>query len=452
MGNDYLITEKPLKSLLVFSFPMMIGNLFQQFYTMADSAIVGRFVSEQALAAVGASYALTNIFICVAIGGGIGSSVIVSRYFGGKNYKSMNTAVSTAMLSFLLISILLGGVGLLFCRQIMIWLNTPADTLGMASVYLNIYFLGLPFLFMYNVISSMFNALGKSRIPLCFLIFSSILNVFLDLFMVSTLNMGVAGAAWATLISQGIAAVSSFFVLKKLLARFTAEKSGLFSKAEFLSMFRIAVPSILQQSIVSIGMMLVQSVINSFGSGALAGFSAAMRIESICVVPMAAIGNAVSSFTAQNIGAGKRERVVHGYHAANIMAAVCGLLLCLILEFFNKWIIEVFLGTSGSQAAFSTGQGYLVFMGWFYFLIGFKMAVDGLLRGAGDMRMFTIANLVNLFIRVSVSVICAPRWGISMVWISVPLGWFMNWLISFCQYRTGQWKKISPAINDEPCL
>ena len=447
MRNDYLTTEKPLRSLLIFSFPMIIGNLFQQFYTMADSAIVGRFVSELALAAVGASYALTNIFICVAIGGGIGSSVIVSRYFGGRNYRSMKTAISTAMLSFLFISLLLGAVGLLFCKRLMILLNTPEDALGMAVVYLNIYFLGLPFLFMYNVISSMFNALGKSKIPLCFLIFSSILNVFLDLFMVVTLGTGVAGAAWATLVSQGIAAVSSFFVLKRLLRKFTSEKKRAFSKAEFFNMFKIAVPSILQQSIVSIGMMLVQSVINSFGAGALAGFSAAMRIESICIVPMAAVGNAVSSFTAQNIGAGKRERVVQGYHAANAMVVVCGMLLCLTLELFDKWIIGIFLGSNGSYAAFSTGRHYLVFMGWFYFLIGFKMSVDGLLRGAGDMKMFTVANLVNLFIRVSVSVIFAPKWGIMMVWIAVPLGWFMNWLISFCQYRTGHWRKTCPAAE-----
>lgn len=447
MESDYLISNKPIKALITFSLPMIVGNLFQQFYTMTDSAIVGRFVSEQALAAVGASYAMTNIFICVAIGGGIGSSVIVSRYFGGKDYRNMKTAISTAMFSFLFISILLGGIGLLFCKKIMMLLNTPNDTLDMAVVYLNIYFLGLPFLFMYNVISSMFNALGKSKIPLYFLIVSSVLNVFMDLFMVSTMGMGVAGAAWATLISQGIAAISSFFVLKKFLRQFPSEKSEAFSKTEFTNMFKIAVPSILQQSIVSIGMMLVQSVINSFGSGALAGFSAAMRIESICVVPMAAIGNAVSSFTAQNIGADRKERVVQGYHAANAMVVVCGLFLCLILEFFNKWIIGIFLGTNGTYAALSTGQNYLAFMGWFYFVIGFKMAVDGLLRGAGDMKMFTVANLINLFIRVSVSVIFAPHLGISMVWISVPLGWFMNWLISYYQYRTGHWKEISPTIN-----
>ena len=202
MKNDYLIQKKPLSALVLFSVPIIVGNLFQQFYTMADSAIVGRFVSEQALAAVGASYALTNIFICVAIGGGIGASVIVSRYFGAKEYENMKSAVFTALLSFLAVSIVLGGIGLLLGRQIMAVLNTPADVLDLSVQYLNIYFLGLPFLFMYNVLSAMFNALGKSRIPLYFLIFSSVFNVILDVIFVTRCGRFVAGVAWATLIAQ----------------------------------------------------------------------------------------------------------------------------------------------------------------------------------------------------------------------------------------------------------
>lgn len=241
---------------------MIIGNLFQQTYTMVDSAIVGRYVSEQALAAVGASYALTNIFICVAIGGGIGASVIVSRYFGAKEYGRMKTAVFTALLSFLGISLVLGIAGLILGKQIMIWLNTPADCLDMASEYLRIYFLGLPFLFMYNVLSAMFNALGKSRIPLYFLIFSSIFNVILDIIMVTKMDMGVAGVAWATLIAQGISAVLSFGVLLKNLKGLEGKQKTLFDKMELAEMTRIAIPSILQQSTVSIGMMLVQSVVN----------------------------------------------------------------------------------------------------------------------------------------------------------------------------------------------
>lgn len=442
MDNDYLIKKPPLQALFLFSLLMIIGNLFQQTYTMVDSAIVGRYVSEQALAAVGASYALTNIFICVAIGGGIGASVIVSRYFGAKEYGRMKTAVFTALLSFLGISLVLGVAGLFLGNQIMIWLNTPQDCLDMAAQYLQIYFLGLPFLFMYNVLSAMFNALGKSRIPLYFLIFSSVFNVVLDIIMVTKMDMGVAGVAWATLIAQGISAVLSFAVLIKNLNGLEGKQKTLFDTMELSEMTRIAIPSILQQSTVSIGMMLVQSVVNGFGSEALAGFSAAMRIESICVVPMSAIGNAVSSYTAQNMGAQQKDRVVQGLHAASKMVIVCAAVICFFLEVFNRGMIGLFIGNEGTAVALSTGIGYLTFMGWFFCFIGFKMAVDGLLRGAGDMKMFTVANLVNLGIRVIIAITCAPRFGIAMVWCAVPVGWFANWAISYAEYRTGKWKTM----------
>ena len=217
MRDDYLIRQKPMHALLVFAAPIILGNLFQQTYTMVDSAMVGRFVSEQALAAVGASYSLTNIFICVAIGGGIGASVTVSRYFGAGKLGEMKTAVYTALLVFLGIGLSLGLVGLVLGRQIMVLLNTPGDVLDMAAAYLRIYFAGLPFLFMYNILSSMFNALGKSRIPLGFLIFSSLFNIGLDWYFVTRLSMGVTGVAWATLIAQGISAMLSFGVLLGLL-------------------------------------------------------------------------------------------------------------------------------------------------------------------------------------------------------------------------------------------
>lgn len=460
LEQDYLIKKPPFQALFIFALPIIIGNLFQQTYTMADSAIVGRFVSEQALAAVGASYSLTNIFICVAIGGGMGASVIVSQYFGAQKYDRMKTAIYTASLAFLGLSLLLGIFGLFCSWKIMVLLNTPADCLSMASEYLRIYFLGLPFLFMYNVFSAMFNALGKSRIPLGFLIFSSLFNIVLDYLLVAGAHMGVSGVAWATLIAQGISAVLSMIVLLRILKKISSpvssigdsscsagamtafpENHSVFDGKELVSMTRIAIPSILQQSTVSIGMMLVQSVVNSFGSAALAGFSAAMRIESICVVPMSGIGNAVSSYTAQNLGAGKTDRVVKGYHAAVRMVIFCAVILCISMECFHHPLIALFLGADGAAEAFLTGEGYLTFMGWFFCFIGFKMSVDGLLRGSGDMIMFTIANLVNLSIRVIVAMTCAPRFGISMVWCAVPIGWIANFLISYGRYRTGKWKE-----------
>ncbi len=445
MRNDYLTQKKPLNALIIFALPMIVGNLFQQTYTLVDSAIVGRLVGEDALAAVGASYALTNIFICIAVGGGVGASVIVSRYFGAKEYNKMKLAVSTAFSTFLAVSVLLAIIGLAFSRGIMVALHTPPEVLDMATEYLGIYFLGLPFLFMYNVVSSMFNALGKSKIPLCFLIFSSLFNVGLDLVLVREFRMGVAGVAWATLIAQGISAVLSFCVFLYVLKRLECGKTSIFDKKELADMTRIALPSILQQSIISIGMMLVQSVVNGFGPQALAGFSAGIRVESICVVPMAAIGNAMSSYTAQNIGAKKEDRIVAGYHAANQMVIFCALVICLALELFHSQLIDFFLGSEGTETAIATGNDYLVFMGWFFCLIGFKMAVDGLLRGAGDMKIFTIANLANLFFRVAASMTLAPIFGIQMVWVTVPVGWLINWAISFARYRTGKWR---PARKD----
>ena len=443
MEKEYLIREKPLKALLLFAFPMIIGNLFQQFYTMVDSVVVGRFVGENALAAVGASYSLTNVFISIAIGGGMGASVLTSRYFGGRNYKRMKTSVSTALLSFLAVSIVLGGAGLLLGKEIMELLNTPENIMEDATEYLNIYFIGLPFLFMYNVLASMFNALGKSRIPLYLLIFSSVFNVVLDVIMVCSFHMGVAGVAWATLIAQGISAVMAFLIFAGEMKSYEGgEQSQWFDKRELGEMCRIALPSILQQSTVSIGMMLVQSVVNSFGAQMLAGYSAGMRIESICIVPMAAMGNVMSSYTAQNLGAGKQERAVKGYHTAYGIVFGFGILLCVILELFYQPLIELFLGDEGTGLAVSTGVSYLRFIGWFFVLIGLKMITDGLLRGAGDMKMFTVANLVNLTIRVVLAVTLAPRIGIEMVWYAVPIGWLANYLISFAEYRTGKWKRI----------
>jgi putative MATE family efflux protein len=442
MDKEYLIHDKPAKALAAFTLPMIIGNFFQQFYTIADSVIVGRFVSEDALAAIGASYSFTNVFICVAIGGGVGAAVITGHYLGSRNYQKMVQSATTALLSFLCLSVLLSAIGLIFGRSFMTYLNTPENILDMATDYLNIYFWGLPFLFMYNVISAIFNAIGKSRIPLYLLIFSSLLNIFLAIFMVYHLGLGVRGAAWATFIAQGVSVLLSALLLFKEFKKYASYLQKPFDPLALSEMSKVALPSILQQSTVAIGMLLVQSVVNSFGSEVLAGFSSAMRVESLCVVPMAAIGNAMSSYTAQNLGAGKAERVRKGYHAANLFVFLFAVSSCIILELFHTPIVRLFLGGGGTQLAYETGTGYLRFMGFFFVLIGLKMSTDGLLRGAADMKMFTIANFTNLTIRVIMAVTLAPRFGIAMVWFAVPIGWLVNYIISYFQYRTGKWKTI----------
>jgi putative MATE family efflux protein len=435
MDKEYLIHQKPLTALFVFSLPMIIGNLFQQFYNMADSVVVGRFVSENALAAVGASYSLTFVFISIATGGGMGASVITSRYFGARSYREMKESVFTALFSFLIISIILGSIGYFSGKTILRFLHVPESILDMAVEYLKIYFLGLPFLFMYNILAAMFNAIGQSKKPLFLLIFSSVLNIFLDIYMVYSLHLGVAGVAWATLVAQGISAVAAFVFFLREMSHYKAEETHHFSKKEMVGMARIAFPSILQQSTVSIGLMLVQSVVNSFGPERLAGFSAAARVQGIAIVPMAAMGNATSAYTAQNIGAEQYRRVKSGYHTALCIVLSFALIICLIIEIFHRQIISLFLGDNGTIIARETGQNSITFLGWFFVLAGFKMTTDGVLRGGADMKMFTIANMVNLSIRVLVSVFFAPKYGIQVVWYADPLGWFANFIISFLQYH-----------------
>ena len=470
MKKYNMLTDKPGRSLFFFALPMILGNLFQQFYTTVDSIIVGQFVGEDALAAVGASYSLTTVFIMIAIGGGIGASVTTSQYLGAGLYRRMKTSVSTALITFLVLSLVLSVIGLLGNRAILIGLNTPGNILSDAVLYLEIYFLGLPFLFMYNILSSIFNALGNSRTPLYLLIFSSVLNIGMDLVMVQIFHLGVAGVAIATVIAQGLSSVISFCLLLRLLGTYRDEtntktanagegkaeadvtearkaeetdagKRKLYDFAMLGNMIKVAIPSMVQQSIVSIGMLLVQSVVNGFGSSVLAGYTAGMRIESICIVPMIATGNAVSTFTAQNLGAGQPERVRKGYVAGVRMVASFAVLICLILTAFHGPIINAFLEEGSDAAAFATGNDYLTFIAFFFVCIGMKAITDGGLRGAGDVVVFTLANLINLGIRVSFAFGFAGVIGVEAVWFAVPMGWTTNFVISFIRYLSGKWSQ-----------
>ena len=417
--DEYLITDAPLKALTVFAMPMILGSFFQQVYNMADSIIVGQFVGSSALAAVGACAALTNVFICVALGAGVGAGVLVSRYFGARDYGKMKTIVSTSLISFLVLSILLGVFGFCFSHSMMNLLQTPADILDEAVLYLRIYFLGFPFLFMYNILSTMFTSIGESKIPLILLIFSSVLNIIMDLWMVAWLGLGVLGAAIATL--YRMRRYKSYFKW--------------FDRKGLCSMLKIAVPSVLQQSTVSIGMMIVQAVVNPFGTQALAGYAATMRVENVFSLIFVSIGNAVSPYVSQNLGAKKIERIKKGYHAALVLDICFAILAFIIIETLHTQISSLFLGKDGTALAYQVSGDYMKWIGYFFIFMGIKMATDGVLRGLGIMRPFLVANMVNLAIRLTVALIFAPRFGIAFVWLAVPAGWLANFLISYVALR-----------------
>ena len=300
------------------------------------------------------------------------------------------------------------------------------------------------------------------------------------------LGLGIAGAAVATVIAQGLSAVISFCLLLRALKGYAEtrtvsgaadfaeqknmgevvvaqrketlrmtdgkkERPVLFDTAMLGNMIKVAIPSMLQQSIVSIGMLLVQSVVNGFGSSVLAGYTAGTRIESVCIVPMIASGNAVSTFTAQNLGAGKPERVKKGYLAAVKMVAAFAVIICVTLTLFHGGIVGSFLEAGSEPAAFETGNAYLSFIAFFFVCIGLKAITDGVLRGSGDVVVFTLANLINLGIRVSVAFAFAPVWGVQAVWFAIPMGWTTNYLISFVRYLSGKWsrKKLIKTVEEE---
>lgn len=438
-GN--MIVGNPMKLLVAFAAPMILGNLFQQFYNLMDSVIVGTWVGEDALAAVGASFSITMLFIMVATGSGIGCSVVISQFFGAKRNREMKTSVYTALIANFALGLVLSVVGLIINRGLLILMKTPENIMADAVTYLGIYFAGLVFLFMYNVISAIFNALGDSKKPLLFLICSSLLNIGLDLLFVIKFHWGVAGVAWATLIAQGISAVVSFvFLIYKLKKVEHDGKVELFDRTMMIRMVKIGIPTIIQQSIVSIGMLLVQVVINRFGSSVVAGYGAAMKIDSIAIVPMMAAGNAMSTFTAQNIGAGRSERIKQGYKACAIMVCIIGIVCAGILFLFGDLVLGLFLDAEESAVAFNTGMSYLHLVSLFYFVLGLFNLNNAVLRGAGDILWFMSSTMSNLTIRVLFAFAFSGLLGPSAVWYSVPIGWAVGFIIGGIRYVSGKWK------------
>lgn len=437
-GN--MVTGNPAKPLILFALPMIIGNLFQQFYNIIDSIIVGNYVGEGALAAVGASTAITMLFIMVALGTGIGCSVVISQLFGARQMERMKTAVSTTLISVLVLSIFLSILGMSLNKGILRLMGTPENIFHDAAAYLNIYFYGFAFLFLYNALSSIFNALGDSMKPLLFLMLSSVLNIFLDLYFVVVLNMGVAGVAWATLIAQGVSAVLSFVFLIAKLRSIESKSYEKFDRQMLKRMVIIAIPTVFQQAIVSIGMLLVQAAVNRFGSTFLAGYTAALKIDSIAIVPMVAVGNAMSTFVAQNMGAKQADRVGYGYKICIAMSAGIGMLVAVIIHFFGTAFIGLFMDSESSKNAIAIGAEYLSIVSIFYFVMGTMNVTNGVLRGAGDMRWFLTVSIMNLLTRVGLTYAFADQTGGMIIMWAIPLGWFVALLISSVRYHSGGWK------------
>lgn len=439
--NKDLTVGKPSTVLWQFCLPLFGSVIFQQLYNIADSFVAGRFIGESALAAVGNSYEITLIFIAFAFGCNMGCSVIVSQYFGAKDYGKMKTAVYTAMIASGCICLLLMTGGLLFCRELLTLIQTPAEIMSDSQLYLDIYIWGLPFMFFYNIATGIFSALGDSKTPFIFLAFSSTANIAVDILFVSAFGMGVDGVAWATFLCQGISCILAMAtVLRRLKAMPTDKRCALFSWRILQKISVIAIPSILQQSCISLGNIMIQSVINTFGTGVVAGYSASVKLNNMVITSFTTLGNGISNYTAQNLGANKTERVHQGFRAGIRLVWMLSLPLFLAYFFAGEPLLRLFM-EAPSDAALRTGQVFLRILSPFYFIISAKLVTDGILRGAGRMTQFMVATFTDLILRVALAFLLSrTALGSTGIWCAWPIGWTTATLMSLGFYRREKMK------------
>lgn len=433
--NKDLTVGKPESVLWKFCIPLFGSVVFQQLYNIADSLVAGRFIGENALAAVGNGYQITLVFIAFAFGCNIGCSVVVSQLFGAKKYKDMKTAVYTTWIASGVLCAILMLIGLTSCSGILSLTRTPEDIFEDSKLYLNIYMWGFPFLLFYNVATGIFSALGDSKTPFSFLAFSSTSNILVDIWFVKSFHMGIAGVAWATFLCQGLSCVLAvIFVLKRLKQIKVEEPCPLFSLDIFRKICRIAIPSILQQSFISVGNIIIQGTINDYGAGVIAGYSTSVKLNNLVITSFTTLGNGMSNYTAQNLGAGKMERIRQGFKAGIKMVWVICVPIVALYMLESGTLVKIFIDRP-SDLAMKTGIQFLHILTPFYFVISVKLVADGILRGAGRMNHFMISTFTDLILRVVLAILFSNLFGAVGIWLSWPIGWSIATVMSVCFYR-----------------
>lgn len=429
-----------------FCLPLFGSILFQQLYNIADSFVAGKFIGENALAAVGNSYEITLIFIAFAFGCNIASSIVVARLFGAKRYGELKTAVYTTFIATIVCCLALMLFGFLFIDNMLVLIHTPAEIFADSLLYLDIYIKGLLFLFLYNVATGIFSALGDSKTPFYFLSISSLSNIFMDILFVTKFNMGVSGVAWATFLCQGASCILSLIYLFLRLRKLPNEEPSSYFNFELLkSMTVIAVPSILQQSFISVGNILIQSLINGYGPAVIAGYSAAIKLNNLVITSFTTLGNGMSNFTAQNMGAKQPKRVHEGFFSGLKMIYLLTIPMVLLYWFAASWLIKLFMNQP-SDAALTCGVQILRIISPFYFIVACKMICDGILRGLGKMNEFMIATFSDLLLRVLLAYFLSTtcQLGSIGIWCAWPIGWTVATGISYFYYRK---EKTASKIN-----
>lgn len=438
---------EPARLMLSFMVPMLIGNVFQQLYNMVDSAIVGRFIGADALAAVGATGSLNWMFfsLCNGLANGIG--IVVSQFFGAGTMNRVKRMIGNAWYIIAASSLLMGGLGYALTRSVLVLLNTPENILDDAVTYMHIMCIGIFAVALYNCVSAILRGLGDSRTPLYFLVIASVLNVVLDLVFVCVFHWGVAGAAVATIISQLLSGVGSLAFSLAKSPIFRLKKRDLVPDRDMMwRAIRIGVPMAAQSSLIAFSCVILQGVVNSFGSAVVAAFTATSRIEQLVQQPYMSLSTSLSTFTGQNIGAGKQDRVREGVQKGFFMMLVFSLIMIPIMQIFGREIIGIFVQ---EEEVISLGAHALRLTSLFYLPLGVIYVYRGMLNGAGD-AMF---SLINGFTECAGRILfpkpltMIPSVGVWGVWLGTAFTWALVAVVTYIRYRSGAWKKYALSVT-----
>jgi putative MATE family efflux protein len=463
-GMKDLTTGSVGKNILRFAMPMLLGNLFQQLYTFVDQIIVGRYLGKEALAAVGASFPVIFTLIALIIGIATGGTIVISQFFGAKNYVKVKRAIDTIFIVMAVCAVIMTVVGISFSEEIFRLIKLPEELMPMANSYLTIYVSGLVIFFGYNSVAAILRGLGDSITPLYFLVLATIINIGLDLLFIVKLGWGIEGAAYATLIAQGTAFIVAIFYLNKNheLIKFNIREFA-FDWEIFKQSLRIGLPTGLQHTFVALGMMALMGIVNGFGTDVVAGYTAAGRLDSLAVIPSMVFSMALSTFVGQNIGAGKIDRVKKGLTRTMLMSSSVAFVITILIIIFKYPLMSLF---TTDQGVIDVGAEYLTIVTSFYLLFTGMFTYSGVMRGAGDTIIPMFITLFSLWIvRIPTAVYLSREtieiFGLSIkglglgqsgIWWSIPSGWGIGLLLSYIYYKTGRWKtktvikaKVEPA-------
>lgn len=434
-----LTQGKESKLIFLFALPMLIGNVLQQLYNTIDGIIVGKVLGETALAAVGVSFPILFLLVALMMGVGMGATILISQFYGAKDYDNVIKTIDTIMVTTYVMSIGITILGLFITKPLLTWLKTPPDVMPEAITYLEVIFIGMIGMVGYNLVSAILRGLGDSKTPLYFLAIATVLNIILDILFIMVLNFGVAGAAWATIISQLISFIIGMIYLNKKdeVIKFSL-KNIKFDRKLLIESLRIGLPTGVQQMLVSMSLVVLQGIINSFGTIVIAAFTAGSRIQAFGIMPAMNINMAVASFTGQNLGAGKEERVKNGYKAALKISLWISIITVIIIFALGKNLIAWF---NDNPEVIQTGYEFLMIVSPFFILTSIMFITMGVLRGAGDTMPAMIISIIALWgVRIPAAKILSNQIGYTGIAWSIGADWTVATILAIIYYATGRWK------------